>query len=116
MANDHPITVKPIKAEVTVAWRGKAIARTRGAVELFEANYPGVVYVPRADVDSGLLDRSLRTTTCPFKGEANYYSLKDGAGGEANAIWTYEAPKAVAEGIRGFLAFYPDKVTVTRSA
>ena len=116
MADTHPISVKPIAGEVAVTWRGKVIARTRGAVELFESSYPGVVYVPRADVEPGVLERTSRTTTCPYKGEANYFSLKDGAASDANAIWTYETPKPVAEAIRGHLAFYPDKVSIIRGA
>jgi len=31
-----------------------------------------------------------------------------------NAVWTYETPKADVEAIAGHLAFYPDKVEITR--
>ena len=32
----------------------------------------------------------------------------------ANAVWSYETPKEGVEPIAGHLAFYPDRVTVTR--
>ena len=42
-----------------------------------------------------------------FKGEASYYSLKDGP---ENAVWTYEQPYDEMLAIKELLAFYPDKV------
>jgi uncharacterized protein (DUF427 family) len=35
------------------------------------------------------LVRTAHQTYCPFKGQASYYSLKDGP---ENAVWTYEQP------------------------
>ncbi|WP_353934363.1 DUF427 domain-containing protein [Acinetobacter baumannii] len=29
-----------------------------------------------------------------------------------NAVWTYEQPKPVAREVAGYLAFYPNKVTI----
>ena len=116
MSNGHAINVRAIAGKVVVRWRGKILAETTKAMELFEATYPGVVYVPREDAKMGMLERTARVTTCPFKGEANYYSIHDGAERDDNAIWTYESPKPAAEAIRGHLAFYPDKVTIGRTS
>ena len=55
-----------------------------------------------------------RVTTCPYKGEANYYSITDGKARDDNAVWTYELPKAGVGEIGSHLAFYPDKVEITR--
>lgn len=111
---DHPITIEPIHARVRVIWRGRAIGDSSHALELKEANYPPVVYVPRADMDMGALERTTRVTTCPYKGEANYYSIADGKARDDNAVWTYEHPKAEVGEIASHLAFYPDKVEITR--
>ena len=111
---DHPITIEPIPERVRVIWRGRAIGDSSHALELKEANYPPVVYVPRADMDMSALDRTTRVTTCPYKGEANYYSITDGKASDDNAVWTYEHPKAGVGEIASHLAFYPDKVEITR--
>ena len=58
------------------------------------------------------LERTARVTTCPYKGEANYYSLSDGKARDENAVWTYEHPKTEVAEIAGCLAFYPDKVEI----
>ena len=111
---DHPITIAPIAERVRVVWRGRTIGDSSRALELREANYPPVVYVPRADMDMSALQRTARVTTCPYKGEANYYSITDGKVHDDNAVWTYETPKADVAEIASHLAFYPDKVEITR--
>ena len=111
---DHPITIEPIHERVRVVWRGRTIGDSKHALELKEANYPPVVYVPRADMEMGALERTTRVTTCPYKGEANYYSIADGEARDENAVWTYERPKAGVAEIASHLAFYPDKVEIKR--
>ncbi len=112
--NDHPIAISPISERVRVVWRGRAIGDSARAVELREAGYRPVVYVPRADMDMSMLERSDRVTTCPYKGQANYYSITDGKVRDDNAVWAYEAPiEGVAE-IAGCLAFYPRNVEILR--
>ena len=111
---DHPITIEPIHERVRVSWHGRTIGDSKTALELREANYPPVVYVPRADMDMSALERTARLTTCPYKGEANYYSITDGKARDDNAVWTYELPIAGVGEIGSHLAFYPDKVEITR--
>jgi uncharacterized protein (DUF427 family) len=111
---DHPITIEPIDERVQVIWRGRAIGDSKHALELKEAKYPPVVYVPRTDMDMSALERTARVTTCPYKGEANYYSIADGEARDDNAVWTYEHPKAGVAEIGSHLAFYPDKVEIAR--
>ena len=111
---DHPITIEPIAERVRVDLARAHDRRQQAALELQEANYPPVVYVPRADMDMSALERTARVTTCPYKGEANYYSIADGEARDDNAVWTYETPKADVAEIASHLAFYPDKVEITR--
>ena len=111
---DHPITIAPLAERVRVVWRGRTIGDSAQALELREANYPPVVYMPRADMDMSALKRTARVTGCPYKGEANYYSIADGEVCDDNAVWTYETPRADVAEIASHLAFYADKVTITR--
>jgi uncharacterized protein (DUF427 family) len=111
---DHPITIEPIRERVRVIWHGRTIGDSKDALELREANYPPVVYVPRADMDMTALERTARVTTCPYKGEANYFSISDGKARDDNSVWTYELPIAGVGEIGSHLAFYPDKVEITR--
>ena len=111
---DHPITIEPIAERVSVIWRGRTIGESERALELREAGYKPVAYIPREDIDMNLLERTDRVTTCPYKGEANYYSIRDGSNRDDNAVWTYERPKPEVAEIATHLAFYPNRVEVLR--
>lgn len=107
---DHPITIEPNPARVVVSVAGRVVADTRAALQLREAAYPAVQYIPRRDVDMSLLERTDHATYCPYKGECAYYSVPLGGERAINAVWSYETPfPAVAE-IKDHLAFYANRV------
>ncbi|QRM56213.1 DUF427 domain-containing protein [Sinorhizobium sp. BG8] len=107
---DHPITIEANPARVVVTLAGRVIADSRRALTLREASYPPVQYIPRDDVDMSLLETSLHTTYCPYKGQCSYYSIPFGGEGAVNAAWSYEAPYQSVVAIKDHLAFYPDRV------
>ncbi|HMA15907.1 MAG TPA: DUF427 domain-containing protein, partial [Kiloniellaceae bacterium] len=67
-------------------------------------------YLPREDIDLRFLVPSDHHTYCPFKGTANYWSLAVDGKTLENAAWSYEDPIEEALGIRGYVAFYWNKV------
>jgi uncharacterized protein (DUF427 family) len=113
---DHPITITPNPKRVRVSAGGVVIADTTHALTLKEARYPAVQYVPRSDANMALLERTERTTHCPYKGDANYFSIKANGTTLENSIWTYESPFPAMAEIAGHLAFYPDKVKIEEVA
>jgi uncharacterized protein (DUF427 family) len=109
---DHPITVAKNPKRVTVSVGGKMIASTTGALSLREASYPAVQYIPRADANMAMLERTDHASYCPYKGDASYYSIPIAGERGVNAVWSYEHPHAAMREIREYLAFYPDRVTI----
>jgi uncharacterized protein (DUF427 family) len=107
---DHPITIERNPARVVVTVAGRVIADTREALTLSEAHYSAVQYIPRKDVHMTLLSRTDRTTYCPYKGDASYFSIPMGGERSTDAVWTYEIPYAAVADIKDHLAFYPDRV------
>lgn len=112
---DHPISIEATDKRVVVSVGGTTLVDTRRAMVLHEADYPPVYYVPRGDTEMGLLERTDRTTHCPYKGDASYYSIVAGDSRLENAVWTYEHPYPPASAVEKYLAFYPDRVDVTVS-
>ena len=113
---DHPITITANPKRVRVTVDGAVIADTTHALTLKEASYPAVQYVPRGDANMALLQRTERTTHCPYKGDASYFSIKADGKTLENSIWTYETPFPAMAEIAGHLAFYPDKVKIEEVA
>ena len=107
---DHPIAITRTPQRVRVTLGGQVVADTTRALALQEASYPVVLYVPREDADMALLEASPRSTHCPYKGDASYYSIAAGGKRAENAVWSYEDPFPAMAEIKGHLAFYPDRV------
>lgn len=111
---DHPITVEPHAGRVTVRAGGVQVADTGRALELREASYPPVLYIPLADVEPSVLRPSGHHTYCPYKGEASYYDLvAPGPEPLTGAVWYYPDPYPAVRDIEGHVAFYADRVEIT---
>ena len=110
----HPITIRPTGTRVTVRVGGTVVAETDSALSLAEANYPVVQYIPLADVDQSLLERTTTQTYCPYKGDASYFTVNvPGGSTETDLIWTYEHPYPSVAEIAGHVAFYANRAEVT---
>ncbi len=72
---------------------------------LHEAGLLPVCYFPEADVRRELLEATDRTTHCPYKGDASYWSVRVGDRVAENAVWSYPRPIAGAPPLAGYLAF-----------
>lgn len=93
---------------------GAVIGETDRALELVEGEYPPVIYFPREDLGMAFLEASETRSRCPFKGEAQYWTVAARSGPIRDAGWSYEAPLPGVERIAGHIAFYTDRVTVER--
>ena len=80
---------------------------------LHETGLPTRYYLPREDVRMELLRPTSFHTTCPFKGEASYWSVDINGQTHDGIVWSYEAPIPAAVEISGMMAFYPDRAQVT---
>jgi uncharacterized protein (DUF427 family) len=106
---EHTITVEPFAKHVTVRANGAVVASSDRALLLKEHVYPPVIYIPFADIDFSMLAATDSSTHCPFKGDASYWSIKDGA---RDAMWAYRHPYDEMSEIRDHGAFYPSRVTI----
>jgi len=109
---DH-IKIQKLNGRWSVRAAGAVIVETSSAVELLEGDYKPVVYFPRDDIAMAFLDKTDKTSTCPHKGEATYYSIATKNGPVEDIAWSYETPVGGMAGIAGHMAFYPhEKLTI----
>lgn len=106
----HQINVAPASVHVTVRIGGTVIAESDRPVLLDETGLPTRYYLPRDDIRMDLLEPTSTTTTCPFKGEATYWSLKGSGEAGENIVWSYQAPLPSVSEIARLLCFYNDRV------
>lgn len=82
-------------------WNGVVLAES-DAHELVEGN----VYFPRSALRPEHFEPSPTITTCPWKGEARYYTVRVGDARNPGAAWYYPEPTAAAAHIRDHVAFW----------
>lgn len=110
-SQDHPLSVTQKSTSISISLAGVTVLASHSHLELREANYPPVAYMPREQVNMSMLERSAHTSWCPYKGEAAYFHIRMPNGDRVeNAVWTYETPFPAVAAIEGALAVYPNKV------
>jgi uncharacterized protein (DUF427 family) len=95
---------------VRVESAGVVLAESSKPTLLFETKLPTRYYLPKTHVRMDLLVPSQNETHCPYKGAAEYWSLRDGSA--QDVVWSYPTPLPESQKIAGLLSFYPDKVDV----
>ncbi len=74
-------------------------------------------YFPPSSVNEGILVKSPTQYTCPWKGEAQYFGVKDGDTVLQDRAWSYPTPfqsahDRIGADMSGFVAFWKEvKVT-----
>jgi uncharacterized protein (DUF427 family) len=110
VAEPHRIVITPYDGHLEVKVGSEILAKTDRALELDESGLIERFYIPKDDVRMELLQPTDSATTCPFKGQASYWSVTVDGATHPDLAWSYETPiPAVAE-IEGHICFYNNRV------
>jgi uncharacterized protein (DUF427 family) len=82
-------------------WNDTVIAQSDDTV-LVEGNH----YFPESSLNKVYVTFSNHKTTCPWKGQASYYTLLVNGNTNPDAVWYYPDPKPGAEAVKGRVAFW----------
>ena len=89
---------------------GVVVADTRRPVRLDETGLITRWYVPLADVRRDLLEPSDSFTECPYKGRAEYWSVRRGDGSLcSDAAWSYAEPLPDVGAVAGHVGFWQER-------
>jgi uncharacterized protein (DUF427 family) len=108
----HRVDILRSSRHVRVRVNGEVVAETERPLALFETGLPTRWYIPREDVRMELLEDSDNQTGCAYKGFASYWSVRAGDGVEEDVVWCYPDPTRDAERIKGYLAFFNERVDI----
>lgn len=82
-------------------WNGAVLAESDETVEV-----EGNQYFPRESLNEEFFEESTHTSVCPWKGTANYFTLRVEGEENSDAAWYYAEPKDAAKEISGHVAFW----------
>ena len=95
---------------VRAFFAGTAITNSSRVLLLLERKHLPVYYFPMDDVRMDLLKATNKHTHCPRKGDASYWTIEVGDKSSEDAAWSYLDPIPVAAEIKGYVAFYWNKL------
>jgi uncharacterized protein (DUF427 family) len=82
-------------------WNGVVVAES-DRCEVVEGNQ----YFPLDSLKMEYFQPSEKTTFCPWKGTASYYTLEVNGQTNPDAAWIYKEPKSAASNIKDHVAFW----------
>jgi uncharacterized protein (DUF427 family) len=85
---------------IRATWNGAVLAESDQTIKL-EGNH----YFPPESVRREYFLHSAKTTRCPWKGRASYYTVVVNGKANPDAAWYYPDPGRAAAHIAGYIAF-----------
>jgi len=106
------VDILPSSRHVRIEIDGVTVAESTSPSLLFETGLPTRYYIPKTHVRLELLTHTDRETHCPYKGQAEYWSVDTGEAVHEDIAWSYATPLRESLGVAGLIAFYDEKVDV----
>jgi uncharacterized protein (DUF427 family) len=97
---------------VRVEVDGVTVAESAKPTILFETGLPPRYYLPKSHVRMDLLRHTDSVSGCPYKGQAEYWSVLGGDGVHEDLAWSYPTPLPESVKIAGLVAFYNEEVDI----
>jgi uncharacterized protein (DUF427 family) len=97
---------------VRVEVEGVTVAESTSPRLLFETGLPARYYLPKPHVRMELLEPTATVTHCPYKGRAEWWSVRTGDALHADLAWSYPTPLAESQKVAGLVCFYNEKVDI----
>ena len=106
------VDILPGSRHVRVDVDGVTIAETDKPTLLFETGLPARFYLPKTHVRMELLEPTDTVSHCPYKGQADWWSVRIGDTAHEDLAWSYRTPLPESQKIAGLVCFYNEKVDI----
>jgi uncharacterized protein (DUF427 family) len=106
------VDILPSSRHVRVEVEGVTVAESTSPRLLFETGLPARYYLPNTHVRLDLLIPTDTVSHCPYKGQAEYWSVRAGDTVHEDLAWSYRTPLPESQKIAGLIAFYNEKVDI----
>jgi uncharacterized protein (DUF427 family) len=106
------VDILPSSRHVRIEIDGVTVAESKSPRLLFETGLPVRFYVPKTHARLDLLIPTDTVSHCPYKGQAEWWSVRVGEHVHDDLAWSYRTPLPESQKIAGLIAFYNEKVDI----
>jgi uncharacterized protein (DUF427 family) len=108
----HRVDILGSSRHVRVEVDGVTVAESSSPRLLFETGLPVRYYLPKTHVRMDLLEHTDTVTSCPYKGQAEYWSIRVGDQVHKDLAWSYPQPIVESAKVATLIAFYNEKLDI----
>jgi uncharacterized protein (DUF427 family) len=108
--SDHWLQLEKSPKWLRVVLAGTTVAESKRTLLLREAGCLPVYYFPGDDLRFELFVPGKKSSACPFKGVASFWSLRIGERSAEDAAWSYADPNPECAGLKDHFAFEWNKM------
>jgi uncharacterized protein (DUF427 family)/acyl-CoA thioesterase len=109
---DYSIDLVPFRGTARAWHDDLLIAESTSALRVLETDHVERLYFPESDVRFDLFEANDHHSICPFKGEADYWTLTAAAPAQEDVIWAYPTPLDEVAGLKGHVGVYHERLRV----
>ncbi|MEV0660543.1 DUF427 domain-containing protein [Actinomadura luteofluorescens] len=106
------VDVLAASRHVRVEVDGVTVAESSSPRLLFETGLPVRYYLPKPHVRMDLLEHTETVSHCPYKGTAEYWSVRANGTAHKDLAWSYRTPLDESRKVAGLVCFYNEKVDI----
>lgn len=107
---DYRVDFRDLPGHLEIYCAGALVCDTTAAIEVLESNHQPALYVPSDDLSKRYLRTSETGTHCPFKGDANYWTIEVPGQRTKDVFWYYPQPYDEVTPLRALAGVYLDRV------
>lgn len=109
---DYRIDLVPFRGTARAWHDDLLIAESTSALRVLEKDHVERLYFPESDVRFDLFEANDHHSICPFKGEADYWTLAAADPAQEDVIWAYPTPLDEVAGLKGHVGVYHERLRV----
>ncbi|HWF23138.1 MAG TPA: DUF427 domain-containing protein [Acidimicrobiales bacterium] len=109
---DYSIDLVPFRGTARAWHDDLLIAESTSALRVLEKDHVERLYFPESDVRFDLFEANDHHSICPFKGEADYWTLTAADPAQEDVIWAYPTPLDEVAGLKGHVGVYHERLRV----
>lgn len=94
---------------------GVQVAEATSSMHLYETGLPARYYLPFTSIRPDVLRPSKTRTRCPYKGEAEYYSVEVNGKVHEDVIWFYRQPLLESARVEGSFLDFQNTIAMLNS-
>jgi uncharacterized protein (DUF427 family) len=102
----RPPRIEPFNGSIRIIFNNEEILNTNRSYRILETSHPPTYYLPISAFKSGVLNETVGSSFCEFKGMASYFDIQVGEKVARKSAWYYPEPSIRFKDLKDHVCLY----------